>query len=94
MNTNRKTVHVVPEGTRIVVNHLHQGNSSRNARHGKDYMTIARLMDGDDDVLSIGYASCSRQDTPSRAVGREIAVGRCIVSYNQAASEGEFYAED
>lgn len=79
---SRTIIHEVPEGMRIKVVHLHEGNSSSRLRKGKKYRTIARLIDNEDRVVSEGEALCGPRDVPSKQLGREIATGRCLVAYN------------
>jgi hypothetical protein len=68
---------VLPEGYHLRIKHLHPGNSSRSQRHGHKYMTIAKIYDGPT-LVAKAKAQCSKQDHPSRALGREIAVGRVL----------------
>ena len=58
--------------------HLHQGNSSRNQRHGHPYVTISRIFDKEGNEVAKGTARCSRQDQPIRAVGRTLADSRAL----------------
>lgn len=71
----------VPTGIRVKVHHYHCGNSSNHARHGKEYMTSAWLLNSEDVVVGRGKAYCSRQDNPCRATGRQVAIGRALKDY-------------
>lgn len=69
----------VPATIKVMVQHFHQGNSTRSMRKGHDYMTRCRLLDKEKRVfISEGVAYCSRNDTPSRHIGRNVAVGRAM----------------
>ena len=68
----------LPEGLRLKLVHLHQGNSSRKQRHGHSYVTHARVVNKEDVVIANGIAMCSNKDNPSRAIGRRIAIGRVV----------------
>ena len=48
--------------------------------------TVARLIDKDNGlIIARGVAKCSKMDLPSRKVGRELAVSRCLESYLRAS---------
>ena len=70
----------LPDGYRLRVNHLHQGNTSKNQRHGHSYITIARIFDAKNKEVAKGQAFCSRRDTPRRSTGRALAVSRAIAA--------------
>jgi hypothetical protein len=88
----------LPDHLRLEVVHLHPGNSSRTKRRGHKYRTIARLRDiNTDDIVLQTEARCSRYDTPSRKVGRAIAVGRLKFAYEnpeKLAARGHKKDED
>ena len=81
------TEQTVPEGVRVHVVHLHEGNCSRNklksiGQTTTKYVTIAKLIDErNGQVIGMGKAVCSKVDSPTRKVGRAIAVGRACASY-------------
>ena len=70
----------VPEGVRLQVIH-------RPPRKRKDrYQTYAMLRDSETDaLLAIGKSQCSREDAPSRKVGRAVAVGRALKQLSEYA---------
>ena len=69
----------LPDTMRIKVVHLHPGNSSKRQRKGCVYRTLAKILEKDSDrILGRGEARCNPLDTPSRRVGRDIAVGRAL----------------
>ena len=68
----------LPNGYTLKRVHLHNGNSSRSQRHGHPYVTISRIYDVHGKEVAKGKAMCSRQDKPSRAVGRTLADSRAI----------------
>lgn len=68
----------VPKNFDVHVTHLHSGNSTRRQRKGHEYMTIAKLVDPMGRIVSMGVAQCSRKDSPSRKVGRSVAIGRAL----------------
>ena len=77
----------LPKGLYIKVVHLHQGNTTRSQlkKIGKTntrYVTIAKLFD-DNHPFSVaqGMAVCGHNDSPSRQLGRSIAVGRALREY-------------
>ncbi|MCK5020836.1 MAG: hypothetical protein KAS32_27695 [Candidatus Peribacteraceae bacterium] len=64
---------------RLQVSHLHSGNTSRSKRHGKKYVTIAKLIDKvNGTLLGKGIAQCCKADIPNRKMGRGLAVARAI----------------
>lgn len=77
---------VIPEWIRTQIIHLHPGNTSGNQlkKHGKTnakYVTICKLFDRNtlpDRPIATGVAACSSKDNPSRALGRQIAIGRAL----------------
>ena len=72
----------IPENLRLQVVHLHAGNSSRKARHGYPYVTLAKLISRDTErVVSSAKAICSRIENPSRKIGRAIAIGRALKAF-------------
>lgn len=71
----------IPTGLRIKVNHFHNGNSSNRFRHGKEYMTNALLLNKTDEIVGEGKAYCSHKDSPRRATGRQVAIGRALKDY-------------
>ena len=68
----------LPNGYKLTRVHLHQGNSSKRARHGHPYVTISTIRDEDGGVMGKGVARCSRQDNPSRIIGRTLADARAV----------------
>lgn len=56
--------------------HLTTANSSRRARDGKSWKTIAVLKDTYNGVTAQGISWCSKRDQPNRKLGREVAFGR------------------
>jgi len=80
----------LPKHLRVHVVHLHEGNVSRNqlkkiGHTNARYVTIARLLD-DDTVVAEGLSACSQKDNPSRKIGRAVAIGRALASYEGAAA--------
>ena len=72
----------VPENIRLRVVHLHAGNTSRSKRKGHDMVTIAQLISPTGVIINEARAYCSRKEhSPSRRVGREVAVGRVVKQY-------------
>ena len=78
LNANRFIEKELPDNHRVVVRHLHEGNSSSKDRKGFPYMTIAKVYTKDGTCLGEGKAMCARHDNPRRDVGRAIAVGRAM----------------
>lgn len=77
----------IPEGYHLRVVHLHDGNSWEYTRRpvaskvhgtGRKYVTIATIIDANNETLAEGIASCSAEDNPCRQIGREVAVGRAM----------------
>lgn len=69
----------IPENIRVVVRHFHSGNSSKNKRHGKQMRTIADLLDLKTGlILARGKAECHKGESPSRKIGRQVAIGRAL----------------
>lgn len=70
---------------KLSVQHFHQGNSTRNQRHGHPYITVAQLVRRVDEdtveVLAEAKAMCSRHDRPKREVGYSLAVGRVFKKF-------------
>ncbi len=82
MSTKQYNTQLISKDIIINIKHLHSGNTSKNKRHGKPMVTIARVVSKDTGaVLSKGTAYCSKEDTPSRKIGRELAVGRALETY-------------
>jgi len=71
----------LPHGFRLRVSHLHAGNSSKRQRHGKDFRTIAEIVNESDEVFAGATAECSEKDSPRRQVGRQVAVGRALKNF-------------
>lgn len=71
----------VPVECSLRVVHLHEGNSSKRQRRGASFLTIAKLIDHQGEVVSIGYAQCRSTDVPNRRVGRHVAVGRALKNF-------------
>ena len=77
----------IPEGMFIKVIHLHTGNTSKNqmkklGKTNAKFITIARLyMNGIMFSVGEGIAACSKKDSPSRRIGRSIAIGRALKGY-------------
>lgn len=70
----------IPEHLYIHLQHLHKGNSSDFTRGGREYITVAHIVDENDKVTS-AKAVCSPRDTPNRKLGRDIAVARAWKKY-------------
>jgi len=76
----------LPYNLNVKVVHLHPGNCTRNQlkKYGKTnakYVTIAKIYDDNEDwhePVATGVAACSAKDSPSRQLGRRIAVGRAM----------------
>ncbi len=83
----------LPEGFRLKLVHLHQGNSSRKQRHGHSYVTHARIVNKNDKVVARGIAMCSNKDNPSRAIGRRIAIGRVEKEFEACKRIAEHYLD-
>lgn len=79
----------VPSHLKLVVSHLHDGNTDPEERVGPSgkpakYATVAKLFRRDDgDLVAMGYSYCSKKDVPSRKVGRMVAIGRALKEYYQ-----------
>ncbi len=79
----------VPDHLRIHVVYLFKGRVSNNQlkRIGKTtakYVTIAKLFTKEGDrLVAEGIAACSKTDNPSRKVGRHVAIGRALATYNK-----------
>ena len=71
----------IPNNIHVQLSHLHKGNSSRKARHGKDYVTVVKFLD-DETIVAKATAQCNHLDAPSRKRGRDIAIGRALKQYN------------
>lgn len=76
----------LPAHLRAHVVYLHPFKCSKNklkkaGRTKTEYVTIAKLLNDDDDVVAEGRAACSREDKPNRRVGRAIAIGRAMKEY-------------
>ena len=72
----------IPEKHYVRYWHFHDGNSTKEERHGHKFVTMCELIDGNTNKsVSNGHAFCGRRDTPSRAKGREISLGRCLKKY-------------
>lgn len=75
----------VPEYLTVRVVYLFEGRTSKNqlkkiGKTNTNYVTLARLVDDDGNVVAEGRAACSQEDNPSRKIGRHIAVGRALAS--------------
>lgn len=76
--SNLNKMYNIPENIHVQLHHMHKGNSSRRRRHGKDYVTIVKFLDGDT-VVAQATAQCSElHDLPNRKRGRDIAMGRAL----------------
>ena len=71
----------IPEHLFVHLQHLHNGNSTDEQRSGRQYITIAHIVDEQDKVTT-AKAVCSPRDTPNRKLGRDIAVARAWKKYN------------
>lgn len=82
----------LPENTRLIVRHLHPGNSLPNQRRIKGgkvspYITQAMLVPKNEDqgirrrVLAEALAVCSPHDHPNRQLSYRIAAGRVMRAY-------------
>ncbi len=49
------------------------------------YVTVATVRDGNHQVVGTGESVCSERDTPNRALGRHIAVGRALAEVSGRA---------
>ena len=73
------TEETLPTHLQLRVNHFHSGNSSNKKRHGKPYITVARIIDKETQIIvAKGKAMCSKTEAPSRKLGRTIAVNRAL----------------
>lgn len=68
----------LPNGFKLKRRHLHSKNSKKKERRGHPYVTITRIIDRKGNVVSEGRAVCSRQDQPSKIIGRALADSRAI----------------
>jgi hypothetical protein len=67
----------LPETVRLYVTHLHAGNSTGEQRRGREYLTIARVVDREtNEVLTYAEATCNPHDSPNRKRGYHIATER------------------
>lgn len=76
----------VPSHLKVKVVHLHEGCVSRNqlkriGRTNTKYVTICKLVNDKDEVVSVGISACSPKESPTRQVGRAVAVGRALAMY-------------
>ena len=54
------------------------------------WQTQARLLDRETNTLvAMGIAECGDKDTPSKKIGRAIAIGRALLEYNILIQEEE-----
>lgn len=83
----KKTEANVPEHLRVHVVYLFEGRLSKSqlkkvGRTRTNYVTVAKLFTREGDrLVGEGIAACSTNDNPSRRVGRAVAVGRALASY-------------
>lgn len=76
------TERAIPPNVKLVVSHLHDGNSSRSDRRGHKYATIAKLYNRETGhFVAAGIAYCSKRDVPSRKTGRVVAIGRALKNF-------------
>lgn len=63
---------------KIVFSHFHDGNDKDHALRGTAvYATQCRIVDLDTGkVITDEWAFCNPKDPPSRAIGREVTLGR------------------
>lgn len=77
----------VPTHLRVAVCYLYEGRASKNqlkkiGKTNTKYVTIAKLISkATGSVRATGIAACSTKEAPTRAVGRAVAVGRALASY-------------
>lgn len=73
----------------IHMNHLHDHSDPKRERRKavmpgarKRYTTVCRIVDKTNGAtVAWGVAVCSNKDTPSRALGHEIALGRALKDF-------------
>ncbi len=89
-NSRRLHVDMVPKSKfAIRLYHLHDHNDpdrskrksiSRSGR--RQYMTVCRIIERDTgEEVAQGHAVCSKKDTPVRALGHGIALGRALKEF-------------
>jgi hypothetical protein len=76
----------LPEGYRIKIKHLHEGNVGKKLLMGARYATVAEVEDDKRNVIATATAICGKRDNPSRKLGRQIAVGRALKKYTELKS--------
>lgn len=71
------------KGYKLHVKHLHPANSDKKARHNSKYLTICKVLTKHGNHVTTVTSQCSKQDTPSRKLGFELATSRakCVVDY-------------
>ncbi len=88
----------IPAGLTLRVYYSHnQGTTNKHAAHlvgyfslsksirkRTDWYTRAVLLDSNGADVAQGVAECSHRDNPSKKIGRAIAVGRALKSYEEA----------
>ena len=79
--SNLNQMYGIPDNLFLHIQHLHVGNSTLNQRLGREYVTVAHIVDEYDKVTT-ARAVCSPRDMPSRKMGRDIAIGRVWKKYN------------
>ncbi len=92
-NSKKLTENNIPETVRIEVHHFHPHNSSRKARKGHTYMTMAKLYDRKSHkLMGHGEAHCSSKEAPRRNIGRMVAVGRAMreAGFGEYTQYGEY----
>lgn len=76
------TEEAIPEHLKLVVKHLHPGNSTKRQRRKKEYATIAWLYHKETkELVAEGRSYCSKTEVPNRKQGRFVAVGRALKEY-------------
>jgi hypothetical protein len=82
----------VPDCLYTNVVYLHEGIVSKNklkkiGHTNTKYVTICKLIDKiSGEVMAQGQASCSPCESPTRSVGRAVAVGRALAQYMEPAA--------
>jgi len=71
---------IVPTGAHVQVVHLHPGNSNKRQRRNSKYRTLVRMTTREGTGYC-GEARCHKDDVPSRATGRRIAMLRMLDNF-------------
>lgn len=79
--------------TKVVVRHFHEGNDAdRTVRGIATYATVAKVVDlvTGQNVTPEVWAFCNANDSPTRAQGSSIAIGRLQKQHPKECSEAAF----